>query len=217
MSLEAIKARIAKAAVAHGRDPEDITLIAVSKVQPLERVEAVLAEGQRVFGENRLQEAEGKWPALRDTFPGVELHLIGPLQTNKVRAAMALFDTIHVVDRPKLARTIARIADETGACPKLFVQINTGGEDQKAGASVSDADALVQECRELNLPVEGLMCLPPVDEPPSLHFALLKKIADRNGLSGLSMGMSGDFEEAIAQGATHIRVGSAIFGARDYG
>ena len=217
MSLTEIRARIDKAAQAHGRDPSDITLIAVSKVQPLERVEAVLEEGHRVFGENRLQEAEGKWPDFKARYPGVDLHLIGPLQTNKVRAAMALFDAIHVVDRVKLARTIHRIADETGACPDLFVQVNTGGEDQKAGVALEEADALIKECRDLKLPLKGLMCLPPVEDPPSLHFALLKKIADRNGLSGLSMGMSGDFEEAIAQGATHIRVGSAIFGARDYG
>ena len=217
MSLTEIRARIDKAADAHGRDSGDISLIAVSKVQPLERVEKVLEDGHRVFGENRLQEAEGKWPALRERFDGVELHLIGPLQTNKVRAAMALFDAIHVVDRVKLARTIARIAEETGACPDLFVQVNTGGEDQKAGVGLEDADGLIAECRALGLPLKGLMCLPPVEEPPSLHFALLKKIADRNGLSGLSMGMSGDFEAAIAQGATHIRVGSAIFGARDYG
>ena len=217
MSLTEIRARIDKAAQAHGRDPSDITLIAVSKVQPLERVEAVLEEGHRVFGENRLQEAEGKWPDFKARYPGVDLHLIGPLQTNKVRAAMALFDAIHVVDRVKLARTIHRIAHETGACPDLFVQVNTGGEDQKAGVALEEADALIKECRDLKLPLKGLMCLPPVEDPPSLHFALLKKIADRNGLSGLSMGMSGDFEEAIAQGATHIRVGSAIFGARDYG
>lgn len=217
MSLTEIRARIEKAAKAHNRDADDITLIAVSKVQPNERVKAVLTEGHRVFGENRVQEAEGKWPAFREGFPGVELHLIGPLQTNKVRAAMALFDVIHTVDRPKLARTIARVADETGACPDLFVQVNTGDEGQKAGVSVDDADALIAECQELNLPVKGLMCLPPVNETPSLHFALLAKIAARNGLKGLSMGMSGDFEEAIAQGATHVRVGSAIFGARDYG
>lgn len=217
MSLTDIQDRIARSAKAHGRDPEDITLIAVSKVQPNERISAVLGEGQRVFGENRVQEAEGKWPAFRQDYPDVELHLIGPLQTNKVRAALALFDVIHVVDRPKLARTIARIAEEIGSCPDLFVQVNTGNEEQKAGVSVDEADALVAECRSLDLPLKGLMCLPPVGETPSLHFALLKKIADRNGLAELSMGMSGDFEEAIAQGATHVRVGSAIFGAREYG
>ena len=217
MSLSEIRTRIAAACDRHGRKPEDVTLIAVSKVQPLERVEAVLTEGHRIFGENRVQEAEGKWPAFRERFDGIELHLIGPLQTNKTRAAMALFDVIHTVDRPKLARTIARIADEEGACPDLFVQVNTGDESQKAGCPVDDADALVAECRDLGLPLKGLMCIPPVDEAPSLHFALLAKIAARNGLTGLSMGMSGDFEEAIAQGATHVRVGSAIFGERDYG
>lgn len=217
MSLSDIKSRIDAAAARHGRDPACITLIAVSKVQPLERVEAVLNEGHRVFGENRVQEAQGKWPAFREKFEGVELHLIGPLQTNKARAAMDLFDVIHTVDRVKLAQTIARIADETGQCPDIFVQVNTGDEGQKAGCSVDEADALVAECRALGLPLKGLMCIPPVDETPSLHFALLAKIAARNGLTGLSMGMSGDFEEAIAQGATHVRVGSAIFGARDYG
>ena len=216
MSLTDIQARITAAATAHGRNPNDITLIAVSKVQPLERVEAVLNDGYRVFGENRVQEADSKWPALRERFDNVDLHLIGPLQSNKTRAAMALFDAIHTVDRPKLARGIARIADDTGHCPDLFVQVNTGDEGQKAGVSVDDADALVAECRSLNLPLKGLMCIPPADETPSLHFALLAKIAARNALGGLSMGMSGDFEEAIAQGATHVRVGSAIFGARAY-
>jgi pyridoxal phosphate enzyme (YggS family) len=217
MSLAEIQTRIETAARKHGRDPGDITLIAVSKVQPLDRVEAVLEEGHRAFGENRVQEAEGKWPAFRDRYDGIELHLIGPLQTNKTRAAMALFDTIHTVDREKLANSIARIASETGHCPDLFVQVNTGDESQKAGVSVEEADALVATCRKLDLPLRGLMCIPPVDEAPSLHFALLAKIAKRNGLAGLSMGMSADFEEAIAQGATHVRVGSAIFGERSYG
>lgn len=217
MTLTDIQTRIAAACDRHGRKPDDVTLIAVSKVQPLERIEAVLHAGHRVFGENRVQEAQGKWPAFRDRFDGIDLHLIGPLQTNKTRAAMDLFDAIHTVDRLKLARTIARIADETGTCPDVFVQVNTGDEGQKAGCSVDEADALVAECRSLGLPLKGLMCIPPVDEAPSLHFALLAKIAKRNGVSGLSMGMSGDFEEAIAQGATHVRVGSAIFGERDYG
>jgi len=217
MSLTDIKARIAAAEASAGRAAGSVDLIAVSKVQPNERIEAVLDAGYRVFGENRVQEAEGRWPALKERYPGVELHLIGPLQTNKVRAAISLFDAIHSVDRPKLARAIARVAEEIGSCPDIFVQVNTGDEDQKAGVSVDKADALVAECRELGLPLKGLMCIPPVDETPSLHFALLAKIAARNDLSGLSMGMSSDFEEAIAQGATHIRVGSAIFGARDYG
>ncbi len=217
ISLTEIRSRIQDAAQRSGRAVDDISLIAVSKVQPNERVAAVLEEGHRVFGENRVQEAEGKWPGFRETYSDVELHLIGALQTNKVRAAMDLFDVIHVVDRLKLARAIARIADETGKCPDLFVQVNTGDEAQKAGVPVGEVDALVAECRSLGLPLLGLMCLPPIGETASLHFALLKKIADRNGLKGLSMGMSGDFEEAIAQGATHVRVGSAIFGARDYG
>ncbi len=217
MSLTDIRTRVDAAAEKHGRSPDDITLIAVSKVQPEERVARVLEEGHRIYGENRVQEAQGRWPPFLKRFDGVELHLIGPLQTNKTRAAMELFDAIHTVDRPKLARAIARIADETGKCPDIFVQVNTGDEGQKAGVSVDEADALVAECRELSLPVKGLMCIPPVDEAPALHFALLAKIAKRNGLEGLSMGMSSDFEDAIAQGATHIRVGSAIFGARDYG
>lgn len=216
MSLEDIQTRIANAAAKHNRSPDDIHLIAVSKVQPLDRVEAVLQQGHRVFGENRVQEAQGKWPTFREKFNDIELHLIGPLQTNKTRAAMELFDAIHTVDRPKLARAIARIAEETGACPDIFVQVNTGDEDQKAGCAIDDADALIAECRALDLPLKGLMCIPPVDEAPSLHFALLAKIAARNDLTGLSMGMSSDFEDAIAQGATHIRVGSAIFGERTY-
>ena len=217
MGLKDVTDRIAAACDRHGRAPSDVTLIAVSKVQPLDRVEAVLEQGHRIFGENRVQEAEGKWPAFRERFDGIDLHLIGPLQSNKVRPAVKLFDAIHTVDRPKLANAIARIAEEEGRIPEVFVQVNTGDESQKAGVAVDEADDLVALCRELGLPLKGLMCIPPVDEPASLHFALLAKIAARNGLSGLSMGMSGDFEEAIAQGATHIRVGSAIFGERDYG
>ncbi|HHS89183.1 MAG TPA: YggS family pyridoxal phosphate-dependent enzyme, partial [Rhodobacteraceae bacterium] len=178
------------------------------------RVEAVLQEGHRLFGENRVQEAAGKWPAWQRKYDGVELHLLGPLQTNKARQAMALFDAIHSLDRPKLAKTLARLAQEHGACPKLFVQVNTGEEPQKAGVLPADSDDFIAECRALDLPVIGLMCIPPVDEEPSLHFALLAKIARRNGLDELSMGMSADFETAIAQGATYVRVGSAIFGAR---
>ena len=217
MSLADITARLAAAAQRHDRAPDDVHLIAVSKVQPLERVEAVLDQGHRIFGENRVQEAQGKWPAFRERFEGIELHLIGPLQTNKARAAMELFDVIHTVDRPKLARTLARVAEETGNCPDIFVQINTGDETQKAGCRLEEADALIAECRTLGLPLKGLMCIPPVAETPSLHFALLAKIAARNGLEGLSMGMSSDFEAAIAQGATHVRVGSGVFGARNYG
>ena len=166
------------------------------------------------FGENRVQEAAGKWPGFRDTFGPVELHLLGPLQTNKARQAMELFDIIHSVDRPKLARTLARLAQELGHCPGLFVQVNTGAEPQKAGILPADADAMIAECRALDLPLLGLMCIPPVDEDASAHFQMLADIATRNGLTGLSMGMSDDFETAIAHGATHVRVGSAIFGAR---
>lgn len=217
MSLSEIKARIAKACANAGRATDSVTLIAVSKVQPNERVAAVLDEGHRVFGENRVQEAAGKWPEFRTRYDGIALHLIGPLQTNKARQAMELFQVIHSVDRPKVAQTIARLAQEMGHCPEVFLQINTGEEPQKAGVMPSEADAFVAEARALDLPLRGLMCIPPVEEEPSLHFALLAKIAERNGLSGLSMGMSGDFESAIALGATHIRVGSAIFGERAYG
>ncbi|NIY79533.1 MAG: YggS family pyridoxal phosphate-dependent enzyme [Rhodobacteraceae bacterium] len=216
MGLAEIKARVVSEAERVGRAPESVTLIAVSKVQPNERVASVLEEGHRVFGENKVQEAAGKWPAFKEQYEGVELHLIGPLQTNKARQAMELFDVIHTVDRPKLAKTIARLAEELGQCPRLFIQVNTGEEPQKAGVLPADADAFIKECRDWGLVIEGLMCIPPAEEEPSLHFALLKKIAHRNGLEGLSMGMSGDFETAIAQGATHVRVGSAIFGERDY-
>jgi len=214
MSLQDIKDRIAKAEAAAGRSPGSVTLIAVSKVQPNDRVEAVLEQGHRCFGENRVQEAAAKWPAFRERFPGIDLHLIGPLQTNKARQAMELCNAIHSVDRPKLANTLARLAQEIGTCPDLFIQVNTGEEPQKAGVLPADADAFIAECRGLDLPVRGLMCIPPVHEEPALHFALLAKIAARNGLQGLSMGMSGDFETAIALGATHVRVGSAIFGER---
>jgi pyridoxal phosphate enzyme (YggS family) len=214
MPLSDIRDRIAAAEARAGRAAGWGKLIAVSKVQPLARIEAVLSEGHRLFGENRVQEAAGKWPGFRDRFPGVEVHLIGPLQTNKARQAMELFEAIHSVDRPKLAETLARLADETGRCPDLFIQVNTGEEPQKAGVLPEEADGFVASCRALSLPVRGLMCIPPVDEEPSLHFALLAKIAARNGLAGLSMGMSADFESAIALGATHVRVGSAIFGER---
>ena len=217
MALQEIKDRVSKACATAGRAAESVQLIAVSKMQPDERVQAVLDEGHRVFGENRVQEAAGKWPRFRESFDGVELHLLGPLQSNKARQAMELFDVIHSVDRPKIAKAIARLADELGHCPKLFLQVNTGEEPQKAGVMPAEVDGFVAECREMGLPVIGLMCIPPVEEEPSLHFALLAKMAARNGLDGLSMGMSGDFEKAVAQGATHVRVGSAIFGARDYG
>lgn len=214
MGLSEIQDRIAKACTEAGRDTSEVQLIAVSKVQPLDRVEAVLEEGHRLFGENRVQEAAGKWPDFKARFDGVSVHLIGPLQTNKARQAFELFDAIHSVDRPKLARTIARIAQEEGHCPELFIQVNTGEEEQKAGVLPADADGFIAECGEMDLPLRGLMCIPPVEETPSLHFSLLRKIAERNGLDGLSMGMSSDFEQAIALGATHVRVGSAIFGDR---
>lgn len=214
MSLQEISARITKAETASGRDVGAVKLIAVSKVQPNERVAEVLALGHRCFGENRVQEAVGKWPEFKLQYPDVDLHLIGPLQTNKARQALDLFSTIHSVDRPKLANTLARLAQEVGTCPDLFIQVNTGEEHQKAGILPTEADAFIADCRGLDLPIQGLMCIPPVEEEPSLHFALLAKIAERNGLKGLSMGMSSDFEQAIALGATHVRVGSAIFGER---
>lgn len=214
MSLDAITARIAQAAREAGRAPEEITLIAVSKKQPEERVLPVLEAGQRVFGENRVQEAQSRWGTLAPRFAGTEIHIIGPLQTNKARAAMEMAHAIHSLDRMKLATTLARLAQETGRCPELFVQVNTGAEPQKAGVLPDEADGFVAECRRLDLPVVGLMCIPPAEEDPAPHFDLLREIAARNGLKGLSMGMSGDFETAIARGATHVRVGSAIFGAR---
>jgi len=214
MSLQGITERLQAAERANGRKIGSTKLIAVSKVQPNERVHAVLSEGHRVFGENRVQEALGKWPAFKEAFGGVELHLIGPLQSNKTRQAMELFDAIHSVDRPKLSTSIARIAQDLGRCPEIFIQVNTGLELQKAGILPQDADAFVKDCRALDLPLKGVMCIPPAEEDPAHHFALLAKIAENNGLSGLSMGMSGDFELAVAHGATHIRVGSAIFGDR---
>lgn len=214
MGLTDINDHVAKAAQEAGRTLSDITLIAVSKVQPNARVEAVLQKGHRQFGENRVQEAAGKWPGFKDQFTDVDVHLIGPLQTNKARQAFDLFHSIHTLDRPKLAKTCARLAQEIGHCPDLFIQVNTGEEPQKAGIAPSDTDAFVAECRALDLPITGLMCIPPVEETPSLHFALLRKLANRNGLNHLSMGMSNDFDQAIAFGATHIRVGSALFGAR---
>lgn len=214
MGLSDILDRMRKAETEAGREPGVTKLIAVSKVQPNERVEAVLEQGHRIYGENRVQEAAGKWPAFRERFDGIELHLIGPLQTNKARQAMDLAQAIHSVDRLKLAKTLARLAQEMGQCPDLFIQVNTGEEPQKAGILPAETDGFVKDCQALDLPIQGLMCIPPVDEEPALHFALLAKLAARNGLEGLSMGMSGDFERAIALGATHVRVGSAIFGER---
>jgi hypothetical protein len=216
MSLSEIVKAIHAEEARVGREVGSTKLIAVSKVQPLERVQEVLEQGHRIFGENKVQEAAGKWPAFRERFGPVELHLLGPLQTNKARQAMELFDVIQTLDRPKLATTIARLRDEMGRCPALYVQVNTGEEPQKAGVLPAEADAFIADCRALDLPVVGLMCIPPADEEPALHFALLAKIAKRNDLAELSMGMSGDFETAVAQGATSVRVGSAIFGDRIY-
>ena len=216
MSLADIKTRILKAEELAGRLKGSAQLIAVSKVQPNARVKSVLEQGHRLFGENKVQEAEGKWPAFKEQFEDVNVHLIGPLQTNKVKNAVALFDAIHAVDRPKLARKLAAEIQTQGRSPDMFIQVNTGEEPQKAGVIPAEADAFIKECRDLDLPIVGLMVIPPVDEEASLHFALLRKIAGRNGLDGLSMGMSSDFERAVALGATHVRVGSAIFGERDY-
>ena len=197
-----------------GRPPGSVRLIAVSKMQPRERIEPVLESGHRVFGENRVQEAAGRWPEYRERFPDLALHLVGPLQTNKIRQALGLFDAIHSLDRPGLARKLARAIQVAGRSPELFVQVNTGEEPQKSGVAPADADGFIRECRSMDLPVTGLMVIPPVDEEPSLHFALLRKIAERNCLDRLSMGMSSDFDIAIAFGATHVRIGSAVFGER---
>lgn len=214
MSLPAIQSRLAAAVAAAGRAPGSVQLIAVSKEQPDDRVAAVLDAGHRLFGENKVQEAVGKWPGFRATYPGAQVHLLGPLQTNKARAAVEVFDAIHALDRPKLAEVLARLAQERGRSPDLFVQVNTGAEPQKAGVLPADAETFIAQVRTLHLPLIGLMCIPPEAEDPTPHFRLLAQIAARNGLTGLSMGMSGDFEVAVACGATHVRVGAAIFGAR---
>ena len=215
MSLAEITRRIRDAEAKHGRAPGSVQLIAVSKVQPLERVIAVLEAGHRLFGENYVQEAQSKWPGLRAEFGPVEVHMIGPLQTNKAKAAVDLFDAIHTLDRPSLAEKLARLAQDRGTSPRLFIQVNTGAEPQKAGVLPDHADALIAAARDVHgLSVEGLMCIPPADEAPEPHFRLLAQIAARNGLSVLSMGMSGDYQAAISCGATHVRVGSALFGER---
>lgn len=218
--LAEVRGRIELACQDAGRATGDVQLIAVSKTFEAEHIAPVIAAGQRLFGENRVQEAKGKWPTLREGCPDIELHLIGPLQSNKVREALALFDVIQTLDREslakELAKEIARGAAEGGRpAPRLLVQVNTGEEPQKAGVAPLEADAFLARCREIHgLAIEGLMCIPPADEPAAPHFALLGEIARRNGLKTLSMGMSGDFETAIALGATHVRVGSAIFGGR---
>jgi pyridoxal phosphate enzyme (YggS family) len=214
-NLAAVRARMAVAARAAGREPADISLVAVSKTHPGEAVRQALAAGQRVFGENRVQEAAAKFPPLRAAFPDLRLHLIGPLQTNKAVDAVRLFDVIESLDRSKLAAALTAAMAKTGRRPACFIQVNTGEEPQKAGIAPADADGFIAECRERQgLPVVGLMCIPPADVPPAPHFALLRDIARRHGLSRLSMGMSADFETAIRFGATEIRVGTAVFGAR---
>ncbi|MEO0962029.1 MAG: YggS family pyridoxal phosphate-dependent enzyme [Pseudomonadota bacterium] len=214
-ALQSVLVRINAAATDAGRSADTVTLVAVSKTFPADAIVPVLEAGHRIFGENRVQEAQEKWPVLRQTFPDAQVHLIGPLQTNKAKDAVALFDAIHSVDRVKLARVLAREIEAQGRDPDLYLQINTGEEPQKSGASPADADGFIAACREEHgLRVAGLMCIPPADEEPALHFDLLADIAKRNGIDGLSMGMSADYDVAIAHGATHIRVGSAIFGQR---
>jgi pyridoxal phosphate enzyme (YggS family) len=214
--LAKVRAQIADACEEARRDLASVTLVAISKTFPAEAIVPVIAQGQRAFGENRVQETQGKWPALKEQYPGIELHLVGPLQSNKAKEAVQLFDVIHAVDRPSLCAALAKEIQKQGRTPKLFVEINTGAEPQKAGVLPEAADEFLRACRETyNLAVAGVMCIPPADEPPAPHFALTKKIAARNGLALVSMGMSADFEIAIRFGATHVRVGSAIFGARD--
>jgi pyridoxal phosphate enzyme (YggS family) len=216
--LAATRSAIARAARDVAREPDAVTLVAVSKTMPEEAILPALEAGQRVFGENYVQEAKAKWPALRERFPEVELHMIGPLQSNKAREAVALFDVIQSLDRESLAKELAREIARSDKAPRLFVQVNTGDEAQKGGVSPAGVDAFLKTCRiDHGLVIEGLMCIPPAEDQPSPHFALLAKIAERNGLSGLSMGMSADYEAAIQLGATHVRVGSAIFGARGEG
>ena len=214
MNLSKVKNSINNLELSAKRKLGSVQLIAVSKVQPNEKIKAVLEQGHRCFGENRVQEALGKWPSFRNDYDNIELHLIGPLQTNKARQAFDLFNVIQTLDRIKLAKSFASLAQKKGSCPSLFIQVNTGEEPQKAGVFPNELDLFVKECRSMDLPIKGLMCIPPIDEEPSLHFALLKKLQERNDVKSLSMGMSSDFETAIAFGATHVRVGSAIFGER---
>lgn len=215
-NLAAVRARIDEAATDAGRDPSAVTLVAVSKTKPSSLIQKAIDAGHRVYGENRVQEAEQKWPALREGHPGIRLHLIGPLQTNKVQHAVALFDVIETVDRPRLAASLAKEMAKTGLRRECYVQVNTGAEPQKAGVLPEEADAFIRSCIEDHgLPVTGLMCIPPAGEEPSPHFALLREIARRHGLETLSMGMSADYPVAVMFGATHVRVGTAIFGARD--
>jgi|TARA_B110000238_G_C15978329_1_gene374853 pyridoxal phosphate enzyme (YggS family) len=214
MSLNLIKSIVFSQESKLGRDKGSTKIIAVSKLQPNDRVKSVLESGHRIFGENRVQEASEKWPEFKKNFNNVELHLLGPLQRNKVRQAVELFDFIHTIDSLKLAQRISLIAKDIGCCPKLFIQVNTGQEPQKAGVKIEDLKELLAICRELSLPVVGLMCIPPVEEDPYIHFNLLKSLREKYDVAELSMGMSGDFEKAILAGASYIRVGSAIFGER---
>jgi PLP dependent protein len=216
MTLSVINSKIEAAEKSSGRAIGSTQLLAVSKVQPNERVLNVLEQGHLIFGENKVQEAHSKWQMFRENFSSVKVHLIGPLQSNKVKQAVELFDAIHTLDRLKLAQKISNEVQTQGKAPDMFIQINTGEEKQKSGISPSEADQFISDCISLDLPIIGLMVIPPINDEPTLHFGLLRKIAHRNGLTGLSMGMSSDFESAIAMGATHIRVGSAIFGERDY-
>jgi pyridoxal phosphate enzyme (YggS family) len=214
-NLAAVKAKIAAACEAAGRDPAEVTLVAVGKTHPAETLRRALETGHRVFGENRVQEAEAKWPALRESFPDLRLHMIGHLQSNKAAEAVTVFDVIESVDRPKIARALAKAMKEQGRNLPVFIQVNTGEEEQKGGAPPGETAALVALCRdELGLEVVGLMCIPPLDEEPAPHFALLAKMAREMGLDGLSMGMSADYETAVRLGATHVRVGTSIFGER---
>lgn len=213
--LREVQEAIRRAASDYDRKPSEITLVAVSKTFPVEAIDPVLAAGQRVFGENYVQEAKAKWPELRKRYPDVELHMIGPLQSNKAKEAVELFDVIHTLDRPSLAEALGKEIAKQGKKPRLLVQVNTGEEPQKGGVTPGEVDAFLEACRtQYGLEIEGLMCIPPAEDPPSPHFALLNTVAKRHGLKVLSMGMSADFDEAIQLGATHVRVGSAIFGAR---
>jgi PLP dependent protein len=216
MTLSIINSKIEKTEKSSGREIGSTQLLAVSKVQPNQKVLDVLEQGHRIFGENKVQEALSKWPMFRENFSNVKIHLIGPLQSNKAKHAIELFDAIHTVDRLKLAQKLSNEIQAQGKAPEMFIQINTGEEEQKSGIAPKNADKFIADCLSLDLPIKGLMVIPPVNEEPSLHFGLLRNIAERNGLEGLSMGMSSDFESAIAMGATHIRVGSAIFGERNY-
>ncbi len=215
MSIIEIITQVRAAEVHAGRESGSTTVIAISKLQPLDRVKALLANGHRHFGENRVQEAQTKWPQLRDIHPELTLHLVGPLQSNKVRPAMELFQTIQSVDRSSLVARMARMADAMGSCPELFIQVNTGEEPQKSGVRPADLPALIREIQGLQLPLAGLMCIPPIDDESALHFGLLGNLARDHGLKGLSMGMSSDYTTAIHLGATHVRIGTAIFGQRD--